>query len=305
MRNWDDRVVALTGAGSGLGRALALEFARRGARLALADADEGALADTGERVAATCGHRPRATGLDVADRDAVRAWADETAARLGGVDVVINNAGVGLVAPFEETSLENFEWLMRSNFWGVVYCCRAFLPHLHRSSAAHLVNVASVFGLIGVPAMSTYCASKYAVMGFTEALRHEMRLSRANVRVTTVLPGGIRTGFAGSARKSASVDGDALTSVSARIALTSPERAAAVIAGRLGRGPRRLRVGPDAVLIDLGRRLLGAGVEPLAERVAKRLLPMGWDVHPEPARRNRPRTSPGLGGPESGGTVPR
>ncbi|MYV98514.1 SDR family oxidoreductase [Streptomyces sp. SID3343] len=285
MRCLDGKVVAVTGAGMGLGRALAVEFAKRGARLALADTDPVALARTGELAAEAAragGPGPRLTELDVADRDAVRGWADDTAARLGGVDLVVNNAGVGVVAPFEETTWEDFEWLMGTNFWGVVYGCRAFLPHLRRSREGHLVNVASVFGLVGVPAMGAYCASKYAVQGFTEALRHELRLSHANVRVTTVLPGGIGTGFARTARKSPSVAGGALAAVSARVALTSPERGAAVIVRALLRDRRRVRVGPDAVLIDLGRRILGPGVDPLTRAISGLLLPITWSRQPQP-----------------------
>ncbi|MEU8137905.1 SDR family NAD(P)-dependent oxidoreductase [Streptodolium elevatio] len=284
MRSFDKRVAAVTGAGSGIGRALAVRLARRGALPALADIDGEAVRATAEAIERVCpGSRLLVTELDVADRAAVQAWADEVAGRFGRVDLVVNNAGVGVVAPVEDAAWDDVEWLMNVNFWGVVHGSKAFLPYLKRSDDGHLVNMASVFGLVGVPAMSAYCASKSAVCGFTEALRQEVRLSRSGVRVTTVLPGGVSSAFARSVRTSPQVDADALAAISSRVAATTPEQAARAILRGVKRNRARVHVGPDAYVIDWAWRLLGVGVEPFARGIAARLLPLPWAPEsPEP-----------------------
>ncbi|WP_436776357.1 SDR family NAD(P)-dependent oxidoreductase [Yinghuangia sp. YIM S09857] len=277
MREFGNRVAAVTGAGSGIGRALAVELARRGALPALADIDGAGLWTTAEMIERVCpGRCPTVTEVDVAARDEVQAWADEVVGRFGGVDLVINNAGVGVVAPVEEVIWEDVQWLMGVNFWGVVHGTTSFLPYLRHSTEGHLVNVASVFALVGVPAMSAYCASKSAVCGFTDAVRQELRLSPSGVRVSTVLPGGVSSAFARSVRTSARVDADALVTTSSRVALTAPEGAARAILRGVSRNRARVYVGADARVIDWTSRLLGTGIEPFVRGFARRLMPASW-----------------------------
>ncbi len=233
MREFRGRVAAITGAGSGIGRALATALARRGAHLALSDIDDIGLADT----VAQCegfGIKTTSQRLDVADRDAVYAWADCVVRDHGRVNLVINNAGVALVATVESMSYEDFEWLMGINFWGVVYGSKAFLPYLKQSSEGHIVNVSSVFGLISVPTQSAYNAAKFAVRGFSDTLRMELDIDDANVSVTTIHPGGIKTNIARQTRRNASVsdvagDPDKAMRDLERFFITSPDRAATQI----------------------------------------------------------------------------
>ncbi len=259
MKDFSGRVAAITGAGSGIGRALANALARRGAHLALVDIDDAGLAETvtqceGLGVKITSQH------LDVADRDAVYAWADRVVDDHGKVNLIVNNAGVALGATVESMSYEDFEWLMNINFWGVVYGSKAFLPHLKESGEGHIVNLSSVFGLISVPSQSAYNAAKFAVRGFTDSLRMELEIEGANVSVTTIHPGGIKTNIARNARMDASVRdlaGDPEQAVRdfERAFITSPEKAAEQILTAVRRDRRRALIGPDAKAIDLVSRL--------------------------------------------------
>lgn len=272
------RTAAVTGAASGIGRALALELAGRGTRLALADLDAAGLAATVEqvhRLAPAVGGQATATVLDVADRAAVQDWADATAAGFGadGVQLVFNNAGVALAATVAETDWADLEWLFGVNFWGVVHGSRAFLPHLLASGQtgpSRLVNISSVFGLAGVPTQSAYCAAKFAVRGFTESLRHEVRAAGGGLRVSTVFPGGVRTGIARNARTAPGQDGAAMAARHQRASLTSAERAARTILRGTLRGRSRIYVGPDATAVDLLTRFLGRAAEPLFRYVTTR-----------------------------------
>jgi NAD(P)-dependent dehydrogenase (short-subunit alcohol dehydrogenase family) len=180
MKDFRGRVAAITGAGSGIGRALATALAQRGAPLALSDVDDSGLTQT---VAQCEGFGVKVTSehLDVADRDAVYSWADHVVNDHGSANLVINNAGVALGATVEAMSYEDFEWLMNINFWGVVYGTKAFLPHLKQSGEGHIVNLSSVFGLISVPSQSAYNAAKFAVRGFTDTLRMELEIEGARV----------------------------------------------------------------------------------------------------------------------------
>jgi NAD(P)-dependent dehydrogenase (short-subunit alcohol dehydrogenase family) len=259
MKEFSGRVAAITGAGSGIGRALAHALARQGAHLALSDIDNPSLAET---VAQCEGFGVKITSrhLDVADRAAVYAWADEVVADHGTVNLIINNAGVALGATVESVSYEDFEWLMNINFWGVVYGSKAFLPHLKQSGEGHIVNLSSVFGLISVPSQSAYNAAKFAVRGFTDSLRMELEIEGANVSVTTIHPGGIKTNIARNARMDASVRdvaGDPEKAVRdfERAFITSPEKAAQQILTAIRRDRRRALIGPDAKAIDLVSRL--------------------------------------------------
>ena len=259
MRTFEGRVAAITGAGSGIGRALARDLAARGAHLALSDLDEAGLAET----VTLCEGSPvpvkvTSKRVDVADRAAVHAWADEVVADHGQVNLVVNNAGVAVAASIESVSYDDFEWLMSINFWGVVHGTKAFLPHLKAAVEGHIVNLSSVFGLISVPTQAVYNASKFAVRGFTDALRIELEAERSTVSCTTVHPGGIKTNIARNARfdptltEGRSVDpgGDFH-----KIAMTTPEKAARVILSAVERDKRRVLVGPDAKAIDLLSRL--------------------------------------------------
>ncbi|HEX5097492.1 MAG TPA: SDR family oxidoreductase, partial [Acidimicrobiia bacterium] len=183
------RVAAITGAGSGIGRALAEDLARRGAHLALCDVDEAGLAATVTRCEGV-GVKVTSQRVDVADRAAVEAWADQVVADHGRVNFIFNNAGVGLGATVANMTYDDFEWLMNINFWGVVHGTQAFLPHLKSSGDGHVVNISSIFGLVSVPTQSAYNAAKFGVRGFTDALRIELETDPCGVSSTTVHPGG-------------------------------------------------------------------------------------------------------------------
>jgi NADP-dependent 3-hydroxy acid dehydrogenase YdfG len=191
MKSFERKVAAITGAGSGIGRALAVELSKAGAEVALADIN-GKTADETAEMARALGAKATSASLDVADRVAVYAWADRVAADHGRVNLVFNNAGVALGGTLEGVGYEDFEWLMNVNFWGVVYGTKAFLPHLRESGEGHVVNISSIFGIAAVPGNGTYNASKFAVRGFTEALRQELELTGGGVSATCVHPGGIK-----------------------------------------------------------------------------------------------------------------
>ncbi len=269
MKTFESRVAVVTGAGSGIGRALSHELARRGAILALSDIDEAACRET----AAGCDGRAKSVQrIDVAKREDVFAWADAVGRELGGVHAVFNNAGVALAGRLKKTSLEEFHWLMDINFWGVVHGSLAFLPWLERQEEAALVNVSSVFGIIAAPLNGTYNASKFAVRGFTEALRIELALDESPVAVTCVHPGGIRTNIA---RRSRIVAGDNLTAAEVegefdRMATTTHEACAKTILRAVARKAPRVLVGLDARLIDSVQRVAPTGYQRVVETVMRR-----------------------------------
>jgi NAD(P)-dependent dehydrogenase (short-subunit alcohol dehydrogenase family) len=261
----------ITGAGSGIGRALAIELASRGASLALSDIDAAGLAATIEQCAGA-GVKARGYELDVADREAVMAHASEVASDFGAVHLVVNNAGVALTCSVEAMSWEDIDWLIGINFWGVVHGTKAFLPHLIRSGDGHLVNISSVFGLIGVPYQSAYNAAKFAGRGFTEALRQEMIIEGHPVTVSCVHPGGIRTAIAAHGRYPTASESEREEMVArfAWMARTTPERAALTILRGVDRGRARILVGPDAYAIDLVARVTGSGYEAALARLVRR-----------------------------------
>ena len=283
MKNFDNKVAAITGAASGMGRALALELARRGCHLALSDIDAAGLTDTADAARrANASVRISTARVDTADRAAVYAWADQTAAQLGRVNLVFNNAGVALSAPLEQVRREDFEWLMAINFWGVVWGTQAFLPHLRASGEGHVVNTSSLFGLMAMPLNGSYNASKFAVRGYTEALRMELELGRAPVSATCVHPGGVRTDIARSARMDASTAAllgrdaeQARAEFDKLLDTTSAESAALQILRAVERNQRRVLVGRDARWADKLVRLLGSWYQPLvvvaARRTARRI----------------------------------
>lgn len=263
MRQLSDKVAAVTGAGSGIGRALALELTAMSCHVALADVDGAALA----RTVSDCqgrGVKVSSSIVDVADRDAVHAWADRVAAEHGRVNLVVNNAGVALMYDVETMSYDDLDWLVGVNFWGVIHGTKAFLPHLRAADEGHIVNVSSVFGLMGVPSQSAYSAAKFAVRGFTDALRLELKGDGGSVSCTTVHPGGIRTNIARNARSdphglsARSLRGRDQADAFERMARTSPEQAARAIIRAVERDRRRVTIGPDAKVIDLVSRLPAA-----------------------------------------------
>lgn len=274
MKSFYGRVAAISGAGSGIGRALAQALAGRGAHLALSDVDDIGLAET---VALCEGFGVKVTSerVDVADRDAVERWAQHVVEEHGAVNLVFNNAGVGLGATIEAMSYDDFEWLMSINFWGVVHGTKAFLPHLKASGEGHLVNVSSVFGLISVPAQSAYNAAKFGVRGFTDALRMELEIEGCGVSCTTVHPGGIRTNIARNARMDPSAlglngDVDGARLEFDKVARTSPEKAARLILRAVEHDRRRALIGPDAKAIDLVSRLPAGLYQRAVVRAARR-----------------------------------
>lgn len=271
MKQFADKVVVVTGAGSGIGRALSLEFARRGARVVLSDVN----AANAEETAKLAGDNARAYTLDVADRAAVLAHADEVAEEFGRVNVVVNNAGVALGATVEEMTFEDYDWLMGVNLGGVVNGTKAFLPHLIASGDGHVVNISSVFGFVGVPTQSAYNAAKFAVRGFTEALREEMLIARYPVAVSCVHPGGIKTNIVRNSRSGAD-DQEKAAEGFERIARTTPEKAAQTILRGIERKSARILIGPDAYVIDAIPRVLGSAYQrPLAILARRGLKQMG------------------------------
>jgi NAD(P)-dependent dehydrogenase (short-subunit alcohol dehydrogenase family) len=276
MKSFRGRVAAVTGAGSGIGRALAGELAARGAHLALSDIDEATLAET-VMLCEAAGAAAKITSqrVDVAGREAVYAWADQVVADHGRVNLIFNNAGVALAASIEAMSYEDFEWLMSINFWGVVHGTKAFLPHLKAAGEGHVINMSSVFGLISVPGQAAYNAAKFAVRGFTDALRMELEMNPCGVSCTTVHPGGVKTNIARNARVDPSVavtlsHPDAAADEFDKMARTTSESAARQILLGVTRDRRRVLVGPDAAVIDLISRLPAAASQRLIEKRATR-----------------------------------
>tara|TARA_R110002110_G_scaffold362241_1_gene572003 strand:+ start:66481 stop:67305 length:825 start_codon:yes stop_codon:yes gene_type:complete len=251
------KVAVLTGAGSGIGRALAQQLNREGCQLYLSDINpetlQATLSSLGNPGAPAAGQV-----LDVADKAAVHAWAEDIGARHGHIDILVNNAGVGLMATVADSDYDNLEWLMGINFWGVVYGTMAFLPLLRKSPQANLVNISSLFGIIAVPTQSAYNAAKFAVRGYTESLRQEMEGTQ--VRVCCVHPGGIKTNIARNSR-----GGDALLSADERsshfdkFARTTAESAAQQIIRAMEKNKKRLLIGADAKIVTLISRLFPVG----------------------------------------------
>src|SRR3954453_2283416 len=257
MKNFKGRVAAITGAGSGIGRALAVQLATRGAHLALCDIDETGLAET-VNLCEGRGVKVTSQRVDVADRAAMFAWADQVVADHGKVNLIFNNAGVALSATISAMSYEDLEWLFGINFWGVVHGTKAFLPHLKAAGEGHVVNLSSVFGLISIPTQSAYNAAKFGVRGFTDALRIELDIEKCGVSCTTVHPGGIKTNIVRNARMDPSAEalgGGEGPEEFDKIAMTTPAKAATQILAAVEKNKRRVLVGHDARVIDLLSRL--------------------------------------------------
>lgn len=271
MKSFEGKVAVITGAGSGIGRALANQLAGEGAKLALSDVDATGLAETAGQCE-KAGAVVRQYVLDVSDRTAVYAHADQVKSDLGNANLVINNAGVALTATVEEMSWEDFEWIVGINFWGVTYGTKAFLPQLIESGDGHVVNLSSVFGLIAVPTQSAYNATKFAVRGFTESLRQELKAGEHKVSASSVHPGGIKTNIARNSRAAGDRDVAGLAKLFDKAATTSPEGAAKRILKGVRGDEARILIGYDALAIDALPRALGSGYQWLVSTASKRLL---------------------------------
>lgn len=271
MSSFKGRVAAITGAGSGIGRALAVRLAKEGAALALSDVNEAGLAET---VASAQGSpRVTSTKVDVANREAVYRWADDVVRDHGAAHLVINNAGVALTGTLRTVSYEDFEWLMNINFWGVIHGSLAFLPYLEKSGSGHIVNVSSVFGIIAAPLNGTYNASKFAVRGFSEALRMELEMENVPVGVTCVHPGGIKTNIARSGRvHGAAITAEKVSQSFDKLAMTTPDACAKTILSAVRRNAPRVLVGVDAHLIDAVQRIAPTAYQGIARRLVARDL---------------------------------
>lgn len=250
------KVLAITGAGSGIGRALATLGAEMGAELALADVNEVGLGETVERARAL-GAKVTSRCVDVASRDAVFGWRDAVLAEHGRCDAVINNAGVSLTDTIAEMSFEDLDWIVGVNFWGVVHGTKAFLPHLLERDTGWVVNVSSIFGMVSFPTQGAYNATKFAVRGYTEALAAE--LDSTGVTVCCVHPGGIQTNIVRSSRfrrgRRPGEDRDQVVKTFDKMARTSPEACAQTIYQGMARREPRILVGNDAKMLDVAQRL--------------------------------------------------
>jgi NADP-dependent 3-hydroxy acid dehydrogenase YdfG len=273
MSHFEGKVAVITGAGSGIGRALALNLARQGAKLALSDIDAEGLAETVWR-AEVFGAKVKSDLLNVAERDAVLAYAEDVVAYFGHVNQVYNNAGIAYHGDVEDAEFKDIERIMDVDFWGVVNGTKAFLPHVIASGDGHIVNISSLFGLIAVPGQSAYNAAKFAVRGFTEALREEMLIAKYPVKVTCVHPGGIKTAVARNATVAEGQNAPSFAEFfDKRLALHSPEMAAETIVDGVRKGHARVVVGWEAKGLDLLARLTGSGYQRVIAAAAARFFP--------------------------------
>ena len=267
MRNgtFHSKVCVVTGAGSGIGRALAAGLADAGARLALSDVNAAGLDETMRSLPA--GTHAKSYAVDVSKREEVFAHADHVARDFGAADLVINNAGVAVLGTIENTSIEEFEWQLGINLWGVIYGTKAFLPSMLARNRGHIVNISSVFGIVTTPCQGAYHVSKFGVRGFTECLARE--LEGTGVKATCVHPGGIRTGIGKVARKVARAGAmeERVEGLLPAALITSPEDCARGILAGVARGKRRVLVGSHARTLDWIARLLPSSYGPVLARV--------------------------------------
>ncbi|MGO9931591.1 MAG: SDR family NAD(P)-dependent oxidoreductase [Steroidobacteraceae bacterium] len=273
--NFPGTAAAITGAASGIGRALALELAARGCDLALADVDDAGLQSVAQEITVAHARRVTIRRVDVADAKQIEDFAQAAIAEFPALGILINNAGVALLGQFDEYDNSQMAWLMGINFWGVVYGTRAFLPHLRRRPQAHIVNISSIFGIVAPAGQSAYSASKFAVRGFSEAVRHELAMSNSPVRLSVVHPGGIATNIARNARSGVrvrdSVSAEELGDRFAKLARTSPAVAAQRIIRGMERNEPRILIGADARVLDLIQRFRPATYWTALARTFKRL----------------------------------
>jgi short-subunit dehydrogenase len=272
---FEGSAAAITGAASGIGRALAFELAARGCDVALADLDEAGLASAAKDIIATHGRRATFRRVDVSDPQQIQDFAASSIAEFPSLNILINNAGVALLGQFDEFDHTQMAWLMDINFWGVVRGTRAFMAHLKSRPQSHIVNISSVFGIIAPPGQSAYSASKFAVRGFSESLRHELAMSNSTLRLSVVHPGGVKTNIARKARSGTllreSVSPDELGDRFERLARTTPAAAAQRIVRGIERNEPRILIGADARFLDIIQRLRPSTYWALLARVFQRM----------------------------------
>ncbi|MDX1887276.1 SDR family NAD(P)-dependent oxidoreductase [Mycolicibacterium sp. 120270] len=273
MEGFDGKVAVVTGAGSGIGQALAIELGRSGAKLAISDVDTDGLAATEERLNAI-GAPVKVDRLDVTEREAFQLYADAVNDHYGIVNQIYNNAGISFMGSIEASDFKDIERVMDVDYWGVVNGTKVFLPHLIASGDGHVINVSSVFGLLAVPGQGAYNAAKFAVRGFTEALRQEMIVAGHPVKVTCVHPGGIKTAIARNSAAVEGVDQEALAKYfDKKLASTSAQKAARVILDGVRKNKARVLVGNDAKALDLLARVTGSGYQRLVAKVTSQQGP--------------------------------
>ena len=259
MKSFANKVAAITGASSGMGRSLAIKLAQRNCEVAISDVNGAGLAETAE-LAGKFGVKVTSKRVDVGDKDEVLTWAEDVVRDHGKCNLIFNNAGVGLGSTVEGASFEESEWIVQINFWGVVYGTKAFLPHLRASGEGHVVNTSSLFGLMAFPGNSAYNATKFAVRGYTECLRMELEMMKAPVSASCVHPGGIKTNIARASRVNRSVMDLGVKDLDPakfeRLFRVTADDAAEVILRGVQKNERRILVGTDARAYDLVQRLL-------------------------------------------------
>jgi short-subunit dehydrogenase len=272
---FEGSAAAITGAASGIGRALALELAARRCDLALADLDLAGLESVAKEITAAQPRRVTIRRVDVADPNQIQDFALSAIADFPALNLLVNNAGVALLGQFDEFDLTQMAWLMDINFWGVVRGTRAFLGHLQSRPQAHIVNISSIFGIIAPAGQSAYAASKFAVRGFSEALRHELVANKSTVRLSVVHPGGVKTNIARKARSGTqlreSMSMSELGDRFERLARTTPSAAAQRIIRGIERNEPRILIGSDAKYLDIIQRLKPATYWALLSRIFDRM----------------------------------
>lgn len=274
MKNFKNKVAAITGAGSGIGQQLAILLAKQGCHLSLSDINEKGLQQTAELLKPYSNITVTTKKLDVSDREAVKQWAQETVQDHGSVNLIFNNAGVALGSTVEGATYEDLEWIVGINFWGVVYGTKEFLPFIKQTQDGHIINISSLFGLTAQPTQSGYNATKFAVRGFTESLRQELDIEKSGVSSLCVHPGGIRTNIAKSAKMSDSLNSlgmDPTKSIQNfdKLLRTPPEEAARQILQAVLKNKRRLLIGSDAKILDAFQRLFPTGYQRASTIVTK------------------------------------
>ena len=273
MKNFNNKVAAITGAGSGIGQQLAILLAHQGCHLSLSDINAQGLARTTELLS-NCPVKVTTQVLDVSNREAVKNWAAATVKDHGSVNLIFNNAGVALGSTVEGASYEDLEWIVGINFWGVVYGTKEFLPFIKQTGDGHIINISSLFGLTAQPTQSAYNATKFAVRGFTESLRQELDLENCGVSALSVHPGGIRTNIANNAKMNDSIRTLGMNPEKSARAFNKllrcpPEEAARQILEAVQKDKRRLLIGNDAKTLDLIQRILPTGYQKVTALATK------------------------------------